>query len=165
MTQLDSIKESIKGLEFEVFKLDPLTSLRALNVLKEAVGPALGLTLGVAQSLDEISDLVDSPSGGAKLGPALEQLLSDTTFDRQKALIDTFMPVTRVGGKQLSPELFSLIFRGDLPLMFAWLKLCLRGEWGNVLGAIRDAIGSAVALASLEKSSPSASESAGPSPT
>lgn len=147
MSQLDSIKDVLGEHEFEIFKLDPLKSLEALNVVKDALAPALGSALGSIESLDEIGSLLDSANVSDGLGEALGLLLTGANTERQKFLIDVFRPVTTVGGKQLTDNTFSLVFRGDLPLMFAWLNLCLRGEWGNVWGALASGINDAVAQA------------------
>lgn len=161
MTQLDSITETLDGHdaphEFEIFKLDPLVSLRAFNILKESLAPALGSALGSVESLAEITEMIENPEAGEKFkfAGALERLLLDATTERIEIMIKAFSPVTKIDGQELTKEKFSLIFRGDLPLMFAWLKLCFRGEWGNVWGAIASGIGSAIAQAKPAEKSPS----------
>jgi hypothetical protein len=158
MSQMDSITETLEGHdgphEFEVFKLDPLVSLRAFNVLKETLAPALGTTLGSIESLGELKDLIDSPETGGKLAGAIERLLLDATTGRIETMITAFSPVTTVDGQKLDKGKFDLIFRGDLPLMFRWLKLCFRGEWGNVWGAVASGIGNAIAQTKPPEKSP-----------
>ncbi len=165
MSQLDSIEETLNGHRFEVFKLDPIKSLEALNVVKDALAPALGTGLGSVDKVADIGDVLDSPDVGAKLGPVIEKLLTSADFNRQKFLIETFRPVTNVDGKKLGADQFSLVFRGDLPLMFAWLKLCMDGEWGNVGGAITTAIQNVIAQVRPVERSPNTSSPDGPSST
>jgi hypothetical protein len=160
MSQMDSITETLEGHDaqhkFEVFKLDPLVSLRSFNILKEALAPALSSALGSVESLAEITEMIENPEAGEKFkfAGALERLLLDATTERIETMISAFMPVTQVDGQDLKGK-FSLVFRGDLPLMLAWLKLCMKGEWGNVLGALASGIGSAIAQAKPPEKSPS----------
>lgn len=152
MTQLDSTTATLGQHQFEVFKLDPMDSLAALNIVKEAVAPALGAALGAIDSVDQLRDLLDAPDGGSKLGSSVEKLLMSASLERQRQVIDIFKAKTHVGGKPLASQ-FDLIFRGDLPLMFDWLKLAFKGEWGNVGRALADGIGGALARTGSEPKS------------
>lgn len=165
MTQLDSITETLGHREFEVFKLDPMTSLAALNIIKDALASAIGSALGSLESIKDAAKLLDDKKIGGELGNAIGQLLLDITMDRQRYLIDTFTPVTEVDGQKLAGGHFDLVFRGDLPLLFSWLKLCITGEWGNVLGAIQSGISAAIAQTSPPAKSQNISETNGQSST
>jgi hypothetical protein len=164
MTQFDSTTEEIDGVKFEVFKLDPMESLRAFNIVKEAVAPALGAALGSLKDLGDISALMDANTADTNVGPALEKLLLNATLERQQALIGVFKKVTHVNGKQLDGQ-FPLVFRGNLPLMFKWLALCFRAEWGNVGRAIADRVRTAIAQAASKQTSPTISKKDGQSTT
>jgi hypothetical protein len=164
MPQLDSAKATIGGKSFEIFKLDPLTSLRALNIVKDVLAPALGAAVGSIQSIGDVAKMLDSEEGSAGLGVAIEKLLTMATYDRQVAIIDTFKAVTQVDGKKLEGE-FDLLFRGDLPLLYKWLELCFKGEWGNLAGAIKDAIADQIAQADSKQTSRATSSSPGQSIT
>ena len=162
MSQLDATEETLGDHNFTIHRLDPLKSLAALNVVKDSVAGALGSALGSIESAGELAGILDDPAIGSKLGGAVERLFAGATMDRQKFLIETFVEVSHVDGKPMRGGVFDLTFRGDLPLLFAWLKAAFIGEWGNVGRAIVSGITDAIALHESQQKSPPTSEPAGP---
>lgn len=151
MAQVDSFKETIDGVEYTIYMLDPRTSLRLLRRILGAVSPALGAFAGTGGDMSaEVSPELFSKIAGDLFDRLDEKLLDDA--------VDHLASVTHADGKPLK-ETMAIHFRGRIGAMVRWLAFALRVQYADFFAEAK------AAIARIGGAKGAASPSPRPSPT
>lgn len=136
--QTDSKKETIDGVEFEVFMLPPKVGRDILVDMSRVIAPALG---ALADAKGGLLALMNSEVGD--ISASRFQSLASALADKlDKKMLDEHMrhlvEVTAVNGVPLS-KTFDLQFRGRIGLMLKWYAFALRTNFADFIETLGNA--------------------------
>lgn len=140
MTQYASESKEIQGHMFTVAKLPPLDAQDVMIDIGQALAPALGkAAAGAAQALKSDGEsILDINISDPKIADAIGALIGGIGKAKMRELVNTMASVTKVDDLPLTTQM-SVIFRGNLPLMYQWLWFSLAANFGNFTGWVRSA--------------------------
>lgn len=155
MAQSDGVKETIDGVEYTVYMLDPTLALRLLRRILAVVSPAIGALAGAA----------DKTSVAERVTPELFSRIAAELFDRfDEKLLDDLVQklgeVSMASGKRVS-DVASIHFRGRIGHMLKWLAFALRVQYADFFDGLKPGIARVVAEMTRAPASASPSTSQG----
>jgi len=149
MSQTKPIKTEIKGHEYDMYMLDPLTShdlmLDVMKMIGPAAGPVMDAVFGVIKTAlkAKVEDIGDMEIPNTAFSDAFSKLFPALDKRTIRECIDTFRKITTVDGKPLAKEeIFKLHYTGALDEMHAWLLWGMRVQWGkSLIGLAKETMG------------------------
>lgn len=134
MSQVTPVIEIIDGESYEIFMLAPMKSHHLLLDVSKMVGPSLGPILdGLTKAKGE--NILEKQVDLDMFTQVASSLFKDLDSKNIDNLINELKEVTHVDGKQLS-RIFDAHFLGRLDVMYRWLIVAMKAQWGKSLSAL-----------------------------
>jgi hypothetical protein len=157
MSQLESKTKTIDGHTFEVSMLDPFDAQDILVDIGQAIAPALGgVAAGAAKLVSsKAGSLLDVDISDPEIASAITGLFKGIEKAKLRQLMLQLAEVTTYVGKQERVKLtqvYKVLFRGDLALMYRWFWFALTANFENFTGWAGDAISAVTGIVKAAQS-------------
>jgi hypothetical protein len=144
MSQQDSEKTTIDGLEFTIFMLDPWIANDITHAISKIVGPSLGelagAVMGSKDKQGEAKKLLDKKLDPEFAAKGVTELFRNMDASTTRWVMQELAKVTTVTGQGKLSDTFSAVFQGKIGTMYAWLGWALKVQLQSVFGTLSTAI-------------------------